>query len=92
MISPDGFIILPLWWLVQCSIGQDGDWGQVRIRAYGINEALALERELMTGRASARYCLRRHIPHLGRGSTGQSPAAGPRGLNPPSVLLWVNQS
>ena len=32
------------WWLLQYA-GGDGDWGQVRIRADGISEALALVRE-----------------------------------------------
>ena len=41
---------------------------------------------------TARYHLGQHITHPDHGSTGQSPVAGPRGLNPPSVHLWVNQS
>jgi hypothetical protein len=73
-------------------LGETETRDKLRICAYGISEALALERELMTGRAFARYRLGRRTPHLDRGSTGQSPAAGPRGLNPPSVPLWVNQS
>ena len=40
---------------------------------------------------AAHYCLGQHIPHPDCGNTGQSPAVGPRELNPLSVHFWVIQ-
>ncbi|KAF9060570.1 hypothetical protein BDP27DRAFT_1370393 [Rhodocollybia butyracea] len=61
-----------------------------RIRANWHQRSTCLGTGRRTGRAMARL-LWWHIPTLSRGSFGQSPFAGPRGLNPSSVETLVAQ-
>lgn len=76
-----------------CWVGEMEIKDKLRIRAswHSRSTCLGMGKDDWEG-LTAHYCLGRHTPHPDRGSTGQSPAAGPRGLNPPSVHLWVNQS
>ena len=71
-------------------LGETETGDRLRIRANGISEAPALVREGEWEGKPARP--RKPIPSLGRGRHRQSLCSGPRGLNPPSVQLWVNQS
>ena len=74
----------------------DQDWGRRRLGTgcgsapFGISEAPALAREGEWEGKPVRP--RQPRPSLGRGGCRQYLYSGRRGLNPPSVQLWVNQS
>ena len=70
--------------------GETETGDRLRIHAIGISEAPALARE---GEWEGKP-IRPHQPRpsLGRGGCRQYLYSGRRGLNPPSVQLWVNQS
>ena len=77
---------------ISCWVGETEIGDKLRIRAswHQRSTCLGTGNDDWEG-LTARYCLGWHIPHPDRGSAGQPPATGPRGLNPPSVHLWVNQ-